>query len=431
MAGFHDDGGRRIALLDHALDALGHVLDVVERHRDGQVDRALRDAAAVGERGVVVAGADLAVVEGADADHHVVVMAVVRAEHLDDGLAAGEGAGDADGVHGGLGARVDEAPLRELEGAGEVLGHDDGVFGRQAELRAERRALLDGLDDERVGVALDHAAVAVVEVDDLLALDAPDVRALAVGEVDGVRVTRVIRGGDAHGHVLEGALVELVRLGRLVLEPLLFLLHEFRDELAVRYDTLPCGLLSFTVVPPWPAARAAMPDADGAAARTGGAARDGLGQSAGVVTWICVSPRSAYLVPLRRGSAAPGPVPGLMECRGEQRRLARGKLIPFRRRSVGFGNELAVSAAESARYAAREWRRASVTAGRSRRGRRRPDSRGDAAMPRRRRRRGTTGLQNARGGPLAGAASRLCACRQACANRRRPEGCLIAPTTFR
>ena len=62
--------------------------------------------------------------------------------------------------------------LRQLEGAGEVLGHDDGVLGRQAELRAERGALLDGLDDGGVGVALDHAAVAVVEVGDLLAVDA-------------------------------------------------------------------------------------------------------------------------------------------------------------------------------------------------------------------------------------------------------------------
>ena len=181
--------------------------------RDGEVDRALRDAGAVRQRGVVVAGADLAVVDGADADHDVVVMAVVGAEHLDDGLTAGEAAGDADGVHGGLGARVHEAPLRELEGAREMLGHDDGVFGRQAELRAERRALLDGLDDGGMGVALHHAAVAVVEVGDLLAVDAPDVRALAVRVVDRVGIAGVIRGGDAHGHVLDGALVELVRLG--------------------------------------------------------------------------------------------------------------------------------------------------------------------------------------------------------------------------
>ena len=170
-------------------------------------------------------------------------MAVVGAEHLDDGLAAGEGAGDADGVHGGLGARVHEAPLRQLEGAGEVLGHDDGVLGGQAELGAERRALLDGLDDGRVGVALDHAAVAVVEVADLLAVDRPDVRALAVREVDGVRVAGVIGGGDAHGHVLDGALEQLVGLGRAVLEALLLALHELGDELRGRPGSAMLGSL--------------------------------------------------------------------------------------------------------------------------------------------------------------------------------------------
>jgi len=201
------------------------------------------------------------------------LVTVIGAEHLDDGLAAGEAAGDAQGVHGGLGAGVHEAPLRQLEGAGEVLGHDDGVFSRQAELRTQGRALLDGLDDERMGVALDHAAVAVVEVDDLPALDAPDVRTLAVGEVDRVRIARMIRGGDAHRHVLDGALVELERLRRVVLELLLFFLHEFRDELAVRYALCHLGC-SFAVEPPWPA-RAAIPDVDGAAVRIGEAARDG------------------------------------------------------------------------------------------------------------------------------------------------------------
>ena len=166
-------------------------------------------------------------------DHDVVVVAVIGAEHLDDGLAAGEGAGHADGVHRGLGARVHEAPLRQLEGPGEVLGHDDGVFGGKTELGAERRALLDGLDDQRVGVALDHAAVAVVEVGDLLAVHRPDVRTLAVRVVHGVRVAGVVRGGDAHRHVLDGALEHLVGLRRLVFERLLFAGGEVGDELPV------------------------------------------------------------------------------------------------------------------------------------------------------------------------------------------------------
>ena len=129
-----------------------------------------------------------------------------------------------------------------------------------------------------------------------------------------------------------------------------------------------------------------------------------LGQSVGVVTWICVSPRNTYLVPLRRGSAAPGPVPGLMECRGEQDG-SREKPIPFLLRSVGFGNVLAVSAAESATS-------------------RRKDVRHTQPSGMVRKWHGTiagagSASRYAKGGPLAGAALRLCACRQACAYRLR------------
>src|SRR5665648_211673 len=141
--------------------------------------------------------------------------------------------GHADGVHRGLGARVHEAPTREPEGSGEVVRHDDGVLGGEAELGAQRRTLLDGLDDQRVGVALDHAAVAVVEVGDLLAVDRPDVRAFAVRVVDGVRVARMVRGSDAHRHVLDGALEHLVGLRRLIFELLLFAGGEVGDELPV------------------------------------------------------------------------------------------------------------------------------------------------------------------------------------------------------
>ena len=58
---------------------------------------------------------------------------------------------------------------------------------------AELHALLDGLDDDGVGVALDHAAEAVVEVADLAAVHVEDTGALAVGEVDRVGVARLVR----------------------------------------------------------------------------------------------------------------------------------------------------------------------------------------------------------------------------------------------
>ena len=226
---FHDHAGRLLALGDEVLDAGFHHGSVVERHGGGHVDDGLRDALAVADRLVVVARTDLAPVGDAQADHDVVVMAVVGAEDLHHLVAAGEGAGDADGVHGGFGAGVHEAPLGQLEVLGQVLGHDDGVFGRQGELGAEFAALLDGLDDGRVRVPLHHAAEAVVEVAQLLAVDRVDLGALAVGEVHRVGIARLVAGRDAHGERLGRPLVQFVRLGSRVLETLLFALHQFSD----------------------------------------------------------------------------------------------------------------------------------------------------------------------------------------------------------
>ncbi len=130
--GFHDHAGRLLALVDEVLDAGFHHGSVVERHGGGHVDDGLRDALAVADRLVVVARTDLAPVGHAQADHDVVVMAVVGAEDLHHLVAAGERAGDTDGVHGGLGPGVHEAPLGQLEVLGQMLGHDDGVLGRAA-----------------------------------------------------------------------------------------------------------------------------------------------------------------------------------------------------------------------------------------------------------------------------------------------------------
>jgi len=186
-------------------------------------------------------------------------MAVVRTEDLHDLVTAGIGAGDADGVHGRFGARVHEPPLRKLEVLRQDLGDGDRVFGRQRELGAKLTALLDRLDDHRVGMSLDHAPEAVVEVTELKPVDAEDARALAVGEVEGVRVARLIRGGDTHRHRLDRALIELVGLGGPLLEDLLFFLCELLDALAVR-DAL-CHLRS---TPCLTSAGRTLPDTSGA-----------------------------------------------------------------------------------------------------------------------------------------------------------------------
>src|SRR5450830_398746 len=68
------------------------------------------------------------------------------------------------------------------------------------------------------------------------------------------------------------------------------------------------------------------------------------------ITWACVSPHSACLVPLRRGGRAPpGPVPprGTSECLREHRD-SRGTVYSLSPAKCRVRQRLAVSAAESA-----------------------------------------------------------------------------------
>ena len=73
---------------------------------------------------------------GHDREHHRVVVAVVRALDLDDVVAAGRGARDADRAHRRFGARVREAHLLELEAPAQLLGEQHRVLGRRREVRA-------------------------------------------------------------------------------------------------------------------------------------------------------------------------------------------------------------------------------------------------------------------------------------------------------
>ena len=136
-------------------------------------EAAFGNSGAVRQRRVVVGVADVLVGDG-DRDHHVVVVAVVGAEDLDDRVAAGEGAGDADSVHRRLGTGVDVAPLREAEAAGQLLADDDGVLDRRRKVSATSDLSLHGLDDGRVGVPLHHRPEPIVEIDHLGAVDVPD-----------------------------------------------------------------------------------------------------------------------------------------------------------------------------------------------------------------------------------------------------------------
>ena len=194
-----------------------------------------RDAGAVGQRGLVLAIADLVVLD-ADRDHHAVVVAVVGAEDLHDRVAAGVGARDPDRVHRRLRAGVGVAPAREVPAALQLLGHDDRVLRRGGEVRAGAVAIVDGLADRRMGMALDHRSEAIVEVPHLVAVDVPHLRPDAPLEVDRPGVAQLVGGRDAGAEHPVGAAEHLRRSAGAVVELLLLALGEVLDALAVQRD---------------------------------------------------------------------------------------------------------------------------------------------------------------------------------------------------
>ena len=156
---------------------------------------------------------------GAGFDEKAVGVAVVAALEFDDELAAGGGAGQADGRHGGLSAGADKAHLFD----GGIAGHDAlgeiGLGGGGcAEAGGVARRALDGLDDRRKGVAEDHRTPGAEVVDIAIAVGVDEVGAL--GALDEWR--RAAHGAkgphrrvDAAGKEALGAFLE--RLGTGVL----------------------------------------------------------------------------------------------------------------------------------------------------------------------------------------------------------------------
>src|SRR6185436_20268971 len=91
-------------------------------------------------------------------------------------------------------------------------------------MRAEPNPFLDRLGDRRVGVALRHRPKAVVEVQQLIAVDVPDPCSLAPLEIDRPGFANLVRGGDAPDERAARPLVQCARFRRpLVQRPLLAL----------------------------------------------------------------------------------------------------------------------------------------------------------------------------------------------------------------
>ncbi len=150
-------------------------------------------------------------------DEHGVGVAVIAALELDDEVAAGESAGEADGGHAGFGAGGDEA---EFCNRGETVGDEIGEVGFGGDGGSEAGAfgggLLDGFDDGREGVAEDHGTPGAEEVEVAVAVFVEEICAFGVGE-EGWISAYGAEGADwrvdSAGEEFFGALLQMTRAG--------------------------------------------------------------------------------------------------------------------------------------------------------------------------------------------------------------------------
>ena len=149
---------------------------------------------------------------GAGFHQQAVGVAVVAALEFDDEFAAGGGAGQADGGHGGLSAGADEAHFFDGGIAGRDALGEIGLGGRGgAEAGGVARGALDGFDHRRKCVAQNHRAPGAEVVDVAIAVGVVKVRALGALD-EGRRAAHGAKGADrrvdAAGKEALGALLE-------------------------------------------------------------------------------------------------------------------------------------------------------------------------------------------------------------------------------
>jgi hypothetical protein len=113
---------------------------------------------------------------------------VISAFELQDLLAAGIAARDADRVHRRFGPRVREANQVRSEAMLDLLGQDDPILDRERVARAVRDPVLQHLGENRVRVAGGKHAEGHVEVDVLVPVDVADRRSSCVRHEQRIRV---------------------------------------------------------------------------------------------------------------------------------------------------------------------------------------------------------------------------------------------------
>ena len=109
-------------------------------------------------------------------------MAVVAALELDDHVAPGRAARQAQRTHRRLGARADEAHLLHARHVfQDLFGQLDFALGRRTEGKALVHRAMDRFFDRRVTVAEDHRPPGADVIDVALSLGVDEVRAFGAG----------------------------------------------------------------------------------------------------------------------------------------------------------------------------------------------------------------------------------------------------------
>ena len=110
-------------------------------------------------------------------------MAVIAAGELDDDVAAGEAAGQANGAHRRLGAGLTPCEPSRWTAPPATISSASSRFqlGRRAEAGAVVQRFLDGLDDARMAVAEDQRPPGADVIEIAIAVEVEEIRALRRG----------------------------------------------------------------------------------------------------------------------------------------------------------------------------------------------------------------------------------------------------------
>ena len=178
--------------LEAALDG-AEVIEGCNRHVR---DRRLGHAQSTWNRDRILDVAEVGLVR-LHADQGRVVQAVIAAFELEDLVAAGCCASEANGVHRGFGAAGAEADHLDREALADFFRKLPFHVVRHAEHGAGGEPLLDGLHHRGMAVTRHQSAEAQVVIDVVVAVEIAEVRALPFFHEDRIGIVSAVVAGDA------------------------------------------------------------------------------------------------------------------------------------------------------------------------------------------------------------------------------------------